>query len=132
MMTQNTVYIFSGSFKNIHEASLYSVPQWQPEPDESVSDEEYLEWEERNPTHKLQDHIDSSLDEDFIETVKVDYSYLDCLSISNECQAKIKRVTKNDTFWVLVFENALSDFKLKQKPTSNSVLHYCGEYTCGL
>ena len=67
-MTRTSVYIFAGSFENIEEACLCSEPQREPEQDDSVSDEEYIEWEERNPTRKFKNNVNSYLDENFIET----------------------------------------------------------------
>ncbi|WP_086932930.1 hypothetical protein [Agarilytica rhodophyticola] len=80
-MHKAQVYVFSGKFQDRGEACLYSEPQWESEPDNSASDEEYNAWEDRNPTHKLKSNIDSYLDEDFIETVAMDIEYL--LSINS-------------------------------------------------
>lgn len=58
-MTQTKVYIFSGTFSDVEEACLYSQPQWEPEPDETVSDKEYSDWQVRNPVHRLKENINS-------------------------------------------------------------------------
>ena len=129
-MTQTKVYIFSGKFKNLDEACLYSEPQWAPEPDASASDQEYREWEDNNPEHKLKNNIGAYLDEDYIETIEVDYHYLTSLNISDDAIARIKSSAKQDNILVLVYEPALGGFALENEPASNTVLNYCGVYSC--
>ncbi|MES9990928.1 MAG: hypothetical protein ABW098_03180 [Candidatus Thiodiazotropha sp.] len=123
------IYTFAGEFKDRAEACLYSEPQWEPEPDESVSDEEYRAWEDRNPTHRLNENLDAYLDSDFIETVDLNYDYLASLNISDEDIDKIRKiVSPNFNYMVLVFEDALGGFELNSPPTSTEFLKYCGTY----
>ena len=131
-MKKTSVYIFAGHFKDREEACSYSESQWEPEPDQSVSDEEYSEWEDRNPTHKLKKNISSYLDEDFIETVEVDYQYLSNFNLGEENIAKVKVLANEANYFVLVFNDALDGFKLESQPESNSILTYCGHYECTL
>jgi len=124
------VYVFSGRFENIEAACLYSQPQWEPEPDESASDEEYVAWEDRNPSHELLKNIDSYLDEDFIETVDFDLNYLSIIGVSASDIDHIKENSGGANVLVLVYEQALGGFPLKETPVSNSSLTYCGQYQC--
>ncbi len=43
------------------------MPYWEPEPDDSVSDEEYDAWERRNPRWCFCEDIGLKLDQDFVE-----------------------------------------------------------------
>ena len=123
------IYVFAGEFKDRTEACVYSEPQWEPEPDDSVSDEEYLAWENRNPVHKLKDNLDTYLDSDFIETVTLDYDYLSSLNISYKDIEKIREtISPKFNYMVLVFEDALGGLELNSSPTSTEFLHYCGRY----
>jgi len=128
-MTDKHVYVFCGKFEDRETAYLYSEKQWEPEPDESVSDQEYELWEQRNPTHKLKQNIDSYLDTDFIETVAIDFNYLSQY-LCNESIERIKTFINNANILVLVFEDALGGFVLKHEPVSNDQLTYCGKYHC--
>jgi len=127
-MQEMFVYVFSGEFENIEAAYLYSQPQWEPEPDESVSDEEYAAWEDRNPSHELLKNIGSYLDEDFIETVYLNFQYLSSIGIAASDIAHIKENIGEANVLVLVYEQALGGFPLKEKPVSNSSLNYCGQF----
>ena len=127
-MQEKFVYVFSGKFENIEAACLYSQPQWEPEPDESVSDEEYAAWEDRNPSHELLKNIDSYLDEDFIETVDLDFQYLSNIGVSASDIAHIKENIGGANVLVLVYEQALGGLPLKEEPVSNSSLNYCGQF----
>lgn len=123
------VFVFAGEFKDRADACLYSEPQWEPEPGESVSDEEYLAWENRNPVHKLNDNLNTYLDSDFIETVNLKFDYLSSLNISDEDIGKIQAsVLPNYNYMVLVFEDALGGFEFDGHPTSTEFLRYCGKY----
>ncbi len=131
-MAGNVVYVFSGEFDDIESACLYSQPQWEPEPDESVSDEEYTAWEDRNPSHDLLGNIDSYLDEDFIETVDLDFKYLSSKGASDSDIANIRGNAGRSNVLILVYEQALGGFPLKKTPVSNSSLTYCGQFHCKL
>ena len=130
------VYVFSGKFASRIEACLYSQPQWEPEPDESVSDEEYEEWEDRNPVTRLKENIDSYLDEDFIETIESS----DSLSRHKYLSSMLKEASSLGTIeaaepdganiFVLIYEDALGGFDLKKEPTSTKELSYCGVFDC--
>lgn len=131
-MEGTSVYVFSGRFKSIDEACLYSQAQWEPEPNELVSDEEYSEWEERNPTHELRKNIPGYLDEDFIETVAMSFNYLSDIGMNESDIAKVLNKANGSNILVLVYEKALGGFNLKYEPVSNSNFFYCGHYKCKL
>ena len=131
-MAKKKLYVFAGKFNSLEEACLYSEPQWEPEPDDSVSDGEYSIWEDRNPTHELKENIDTYLDNDFIETVECDFEYLLSYRIKTEDIGEIRIKAKEANFFVLVYEDALGGFPLDSEPKSNSVLTYCGSYVCVL
>jgi hypothetical protein len=123
------IYIFAGEFKDRADACLYSEPQWEPEPNNSVPDEEYMAWEDRNPVHRLEENVGTYLDSDFIETVDLNYDYLSSLNISDEDIRKISKTIKPEyNYFVLVFEDALGDRELKNPPVSNETLKYCGQF----
>lgn len=131
-MRDTKVYIFSGIFNTIEEACLYSEPQWEPEPKETSSDEEYEIWEDSNPTLQLKRNIDSYLDADFIETVHLRYEYLVSLKIPAFDIDDVREKSAGDNFLVLVYEDALGGFALKKEPQSSTQLTYCGVYKCVL
>ena len=131
-MRATKVYIFAGEFDSIKNACVYSQKQWEPEPHDSVSDEEYEKWEKHNPTHSLKKNISSYLDEDFIETIHLDYDYLKGIELSESDLNEVKNKTKGDNVFVLVFEDALGEFELNSEPKSTPELNYCGVYSCVL
>ena len=137
MAKKTKVYVFSGKFESREHACLYSEPQWEPEPDESVSDEEYEAWEDRNPTHQLEQNLDSYLlDEDAIETIDDmeclnRYDYLcGMLTDKSDINSIKDKSTGDSNILVLVFEDALGGFGLKSDPVSTDELIYCGSYQC--
>jgi len=130
-MSDKYVYVFCGKFETIEQARLYSEQCWEPEPDESASEEEYSLWEDRNPTHELKKNIDSYLDGDFIETVDMDVKYLSNY-VSKEGVEEINKYLSDENILVLVFEDALGGFPLKREPVSTEQLTYCGKYTSRL
>lgn len=124
--------MFSGAFNTIEEACSYSEPQWEPELDETASNEEYVRWEDSNPTFQLKTNIDSYLDEDFIETVNLCYEYLENLKFSAFDIENVREKSAGNNVFVLVYERSLGGFPLKKKPQSSTQLSYCGVYKCVL
>jgi hypothetical protein len=130
-MSKSSVYIFAGVFKSIDQACVYSEPQWEPEPSYDANDEEYQAWEDSNPKHSLKQNVEADLDSGFIETVGLNYEYLSGLKISPDGIKNIQALLKHkENVFVLVFEDALGGFNLESKPITNSVLTYCGNYSC--
>jgi hypothetical protein len=125
----DTVHVFVGSFSSRDAACLYSEAQWEPEPDETVSDEEYEAWEERNPSWALRNDLDVYLDSDFIETIygTERYSYLATLLVDQKAiEDNKKMAAENANTLVLISKNALGGFPATMKSTER--LTYCGEY----
>jgi hypothetical protein len=127
------VHIFVGSFGSREQACAYTEGQWETEPDDSVSDEEYQAWEDRNPIWQMREDLGVHLDSDFIETIYGPdrYDYLRTLLVDS---ADLDRVidaadTSADTI-VLIFIEALGGFEATMKSTP--VLTYCGECSCDL
>jgi hypothetical protein len=64
------LHVFAGAFASRDDACMYTEVQWEPEPDSSVSDEDYRAWEDRNPSWRMKADLgDPYLDSDFIETI---------------------------------------------------------------
>ena len=131
-MSSPKVYVFAGKFENRDEACLYSQPQWEPEPEETVSDEEYAEWEDRNPIHKLKDSICQYLDEDFIETVDLSFSYLTGIGVLESKIDEIRMKVGDANYFVLVYRQAMYGDESGIKPISNATLKFCGVYDCSI
>ena len=108
-----TVHIFVGSFDTVDSARAYSMPQWQPEPSESASDDEYSRWEDNNPVWRFRDDQTGlvELDSDFVELVfGVRWpSYLSSLVAKvNPClQSTLDAGFNSANCLVVVFEQAL-------------------------
>ena len=129
-----TVHVFAGRFTNRDAACRYTEAQWEPEPDESASDEEYVAWENRNPIWPMK--IDLGivfLDSDFIETIFGDgrYDYLNGTLLDEQAINRIKATAGSDSnVLVLIFDEALGGFESEVKSTPS--LTYCGQFDCEL
>jgi hypothetical protein len=127
----SVVHVFAGSFVSRSDACLYTEEQWEAEPDDSVSDEEYVAWEDRNPVWALRDEIDSDyLSADFIETIdgerRLDYvKGLLASSSDQENLAGLVRVDEN--ILVLIFNQAFDGHRAS--PRSTSKLRFLGSYS---
>ena len=133
MVMNDYVYVFTGAFKNRKEACQYSEPQWEPEPDESVSDEEFEAWEERNPTWQLRADLKCYLDSDFIETIdgKNRFKYLGTMLTKKGDIDRIRASSdKRDNVLVLIFAAALGGFAARMRSTPR--VKYCGKFACKL
>lgn len=128
------VHVFVGSFLNRESACMYSEAQWEPEPDESVSDDDYRAWENRNPSWQMRaDLKDPYLDGDFIETIDgADrYSYLAEMLTEQGAIDRIQaKASDDDNILVLIFSEALGGFAPKLASTPR--LKYCGCFDCNL
>lgn len=129
----NIVHVFTGKFDGEQEATAYTRPQWEPEPGEDVSDEEYEEWEDRNPSWALEDDLGVYLDEDFVETIcsATRYEYLQGMLVKPEDITEIKgKADTDDNTLVLVFQKAIHDWRSESTLKSTKSLRYCGNYDC--
>jgi hypothetical protein len=124
------LHVFAGSFASREDACLYTEAQWEPEPDDSVSDEEYTAWEDRNPTWCFQDGLgdDVYLDSDFIETIDGDnrYEYLAGYLVNSGDLDAVRLAAGDANILLLVFPDALGGFDAQLKSTSK--LTYCGAF----
>ena len=129
-MTKTTVHVFLGNFNSIEEALNYTEAQWEPEPDDSASDQEYSDWEERNPVWPMKKDLTVYLDSDFIETIDNEdrYEYLEKMLVDKKDINKIKNTNLDSKILVLIFKEALGGFSVKLRSTQ--FLHYCGEFDC--
>lgn len=132
---QQYVHVFAGQFPSHAEACLYSEGQWEPEPDDSASDEAYEAWENRNPHWQLKNDLGCQyLLSDFVETVYGTeiFAYLRTLLKDPQAATAIEQQAGPDcNTLVLVFSLAFAEFP---EPTlaSTPVLRYCGRYECEL
>lgn len=120
------VHVFIGNFNTPEEALLYTTPQWEPEPDDSVSDEAYSEWENNNPKWKMETDLNCTLDEDFIETITEDqFNYLNSIVQQPERIKKWEtKLASSKAILVLIFEQAIS---LQNEPLkSTETIQYIG------
>ena len=134
-MRATTLYVFSGKFGSRAEACHYSEPQWEPEPPETASDEEYAHWEDNNPTHKLRANLPGYLDSDFIETINGSrrHDYLAGMLIDpSDIDEIIAAEPEGANVFILISEEALGGSPLKSKPVSTQELKFCGRYQCRL
>ncbi|WP_425617267.1 hypothetical protein NA78x_000940 [Anatilimnocola sp. NA78] len=133
MATNDRVHVFSGQFGDREAATRYSEAQWEPEPSDDVSDEEYSAWEDRNPHWQLRDDLGRYLQSDFIETIFGDdrHQYLATLLVRPTEIHQICRTANSpsDTL-VLVFSEALGGFPGEMRSTQ--ALQYLGEFACEL
>ena len=127
----DAVHVFAGQFPSRSAACEYTEAQWEPEPSEDASDEDYAAWEQRNPVWPLRRDLDVYLDSDFIETIDGDErdSYLEGLLEDGSAISEIRRLApEGGNVYVLVFREALGDFSGDLKSTPK--LTYCGEFPC--
>ena len=127
------IHVFIGKFLNRELALKYTEPFWEPEPNENVSDEEYNEWEDRNPIFEMANDLDCFLDSDFIETItdsnKTEY-LKSMLEVPSKINATESELNSEKSVLVLIFEKAINseDFsfgdtpKLKYKGVFESIL----------
>ena len=128
------VHVFSGHFASRQAACLYTEEQWEPEPDDSVSDEVYEAWEARNPTWALRDDLNiDRLDSDFVETITGNdrMTYLEGLLTSDRDRETLRQsIPSSDNTLVLISEATL-DGQLANF-TSTAQLQYFGAYPCNI
>lgn len=132
-MSNTKVHIFVGRFPDIETAELYTQEQWEPEPDESVSDEVYQAWEDGNPKWQMSADLDAYLDSDFIETLPSEgvIEYLKTMISGDAVDSKIaEKIESPDDVVVLIFQQAL--YESSEKLGSTPRLQYLGEFPCTL
>ncbi|HEY1067310.1 MAG TPA: hypothetical protein VGE52_14410 [Pirellulales bacterium] len=128
-----SVHVFVGRLASRAEACLYTEQQWEPEPDESASDEEYEEWEDRNPTWMLKEDLNPPyLSPDFIETITTAdrFAYLGRLLTDPQGIEQIEAQGRGSNTLVLIFSGAFAEFPAVMRSTPT--LRYLGEFGCDL
>jgi hypothetical protein len=130
-MPSPTFHVFSGNFKTLKDAALYSEQQWeQPVPDDSWPEEDYEAYENRNPSWKFGEELGFSISPDFVETIHDDdnISYLKTQTKnSHDFEFLRQCIPNNHNTLVLLFDHEpypgqTPDFK------STSTLSYHGEF----
>ena len=113
------VHVFIGAFKSRKEAIAYTAPYWEPEPDETVSDEEYTLWENNNPKWEMASDPNCALDGDFIETITDEnkFDYL-CGIIENPESVQHLKEELDKKVLILIFEKAFSSENVDVRSTS--------------
>lgn len=121
------LHVFAGSFASREDACLHTERQWEPEPDDSVSDDEYAAWEDRNLAWALRDELGVRLESEFIETIDGHhrYHYLGGYLQSGDTDT-VQTCAGDANILVLVFPDALDDSTVELKSTSK--LKYCGAF----
>lgn len=123
------LHIFAGHFATREDACLYTEAQWEPEPGDNVSDQEYAAWEDRNPTWALRDDLgDVYLDSDFIETIDghLRYKYLETYLVNDDDLLKVKNAAPDANILLLLFPDALGGFNVQLHSTERMI--YCGAF----
>ncbi|TWU05793.1 hypothetical protein [Stieleria varia] len=123
------LHVFAGTFLSRNEACLYTEPQWEPEPSDTVSDDEYAAWENRNPSWGFCDDLgDVYLDSDFIETIDGDerYSYLASYLVNGSDLGRVRAANPDANTLLLVFPDAFGGFDSSLRSTPK--LTYCGGF----
>lgn len=131
-----TIHVFTALFENKDEALAYTQPQWEPEPPDEVSDEEYEAWEDRNPSCRMKEDLgfDGFLDEDFVETIwrargrgdDVDWKYLSDLIGSANTNACKNIASDDSNTLILIDAQALGG--LSANLSSTTAMTYCGTF----
>ncbi len=126
------VWVFVGHFESEAQALAYTQEQWEPEPGEEVSDQEYAAWEDNNPRWQFRDDLpdEPCIDSDFVETAfGVEWpGYLAGLipARDDRLEAVIAAGDEESNCLLLVFEEALGGFPATL--TSTPALRLIGQY----
>ena len=123
------LHVFVGKFASRDAACFYSEAQWEPEPDDFVSEDEYAAWEERNPTWGFRDDLGIVyLDSDFIETIDGSgrYDYLSSYLVNNGDIDTIRAAVPAANILLLVFPDAFGGVEATLRSTPQ--LTYCGAF----
>ena len=123
------LHIFAGKFASRDEACLYTEPQWEPEPDDFVSDDEYTAWEARNPIWQFRDDLGGIyLDSDFIETIDGHqrYAYLESYLVNQRDLRTIQVIAAESNIILLLFPSAFGGSEVTLFSTPR--MTYCGAF----
>jgi hypothetical protein len=130
-------YLFSAFFETGKKADEFISEQWESEP-EDVSDEEYEEWENNNPTWKLKEELEFFMDSDFIEPAQ-DIEYIkSMIKDDGEKFYFVNNIPSGHNHFVIIGINGI--WGDRRKPNSNTpirnpentkTLNYLGKYNEG-
>jgi len=127
-------HVFVGSFKSRDEACAYTEAQFEPEPGEDASDEEYSAWEDKEPAWQMRSDLGLDyLSSDFIETIDEAelFEYLAGMLTEPGAIGRIRELAgAEDNILVLIFHEALGGFPGEMKSTPR--LKYCGQFASNL
>jgi hypothetical protein len=130
-MTKTNVHIFIGRFENRKDATSYTEGQWEPEPDSTVTDEEYNKWEERNPRWKMRDDLNCYIDSDFIETItdEIKLKYFESLVEDNRLAKQYSKLLSiEESALILIFDLALDESEKNIEMKSTDKMEYIGRF----
>jgi len=131
-MTDTTVHVFVGTFRDRDEACRYSQENWEPEPPAPATEQELLDWDQRNPVWPMRSDLGIAyLDPDCIETIDgADrYDYLNRMLKHRGAIDRIRQTAGSQAnILVLIFKEALGGFDARCQSTPR--LTYCGEFPC--
>jgi hypothetical protein len=126
-------HVFLATFASEAEAVAFSEKQWEPEPGEDASDEEYKAWEDRNPSWPMRAELGFTyLDGDFVETIwradgessGVNWHYLASLLAPDDVAKCRGQAPHGSNTLIIIHTGALGgfDFAFRSTPT----MTYCG------
>lgn len=127
MSKNSNIHVFTALFATHDEAVGFGRPQWEPEPGDEASDEEYSAWEDRNPVWPLKAELGCFIDGDFVEVIwkngdNPDWLYL--ASRLNRTQvATIQGQTKVANTLILIDQTAIGGSPLKFAHGSKLTYH---------
>ena len=111
----------------------FSQKQWEPEPGEDASDEEYAAWEDRNPSWPMRaEQGFTYLDGDFVETLwrdgeagqGVNWPYLASLLDADDLARCRHAAGPGSNTLIIIHERALGGFDFTFRSTPAMI--YCG------
>jgi len=132
-MTDMTVHVFVGKFRDLDEAYAYSNEQWDETPVLLMTEEERRASEARYPYWPMRDDLGVDfLDHDYIEIIAdMDglnrYDYLKRMLSNPEDGESIQHLADHEAnILVLIFKGALGGSEVTMRSTPH--LRYCGEF----
>ncbi|WP_152979937.1 hypothetical protein [Mesorhizobium sp. 1M-11] len=127
-------HIFVATFASEVDAASFTEKQWEPEPGDEASDEEYAAWEGRNPSWPMRaEQGFTYLDGDFVETIwgdgdtggsDVNWRYLASLVDSDDAARCRDVAPPGSNTLVIIHQQALGGFDISFRSTST--MTYCG------
>lgn len=127
------LHIFLAAFPSEADAVAFSQKQWEPEPGDETSDEEYAAWEARNPSWPMRaEQGFTYLDGDFVETIwgietaEVNWGYLGSLLDPDDVGRCQDLAPAGSNTLIVIDERALGGFGFTFRTTAS--MTYCGRY----